>query len=80
MHDFLILKPAYSLSSSLPIAVVMCWRMMRLKTLLVLNCSVMSLQLLLSDRLLFFVSLMIVPLFQALGIITLSRRPGVCVE
>ena len=63
MHDFPFLKPACSWRSSLSTAVVLHWRMMRQKTLLVMDRSVMPLQLLHSDRFPFFGSLMIVPLF-----------------
>ena len=69
MHDFSFTKPACSWCSSLSTTVVMRWRMMRQKSLLVMDSSVMPLQLLLSGRFPFFGSLMIVPLFQALGII-----------
>ena len=54
-------------------AVLMCWRMMWQKILLVMDFSVMPLQLLHSDRFPFFGSLMIVPLFQASGITSLSQ-------
>ena len=59
--------------SSLFTAVVMLWRMMRQKTLLVMDSCMMPLQLLQSDRFHFFGSLMIVPLFQASGITSLSQ-------
>ena len=72
-HDFPILMPACSLRSSLSSAVVMRCRMMRQKTSLVMDSSVMPLLLLNSDRFPFFLSLIIVPLFQASGIASLSQ-------
>ena len=72
MHGFAFLKPACYWLSSLSTAVVMCWRMMHQKSLLVIDSGVMSLQLLHLDGFPFFVSLMIVPLFQASGITSLS--------
>ena len=68
MHDFPFLKTGCSWRSSLSSAAVM-----RQKTLLVMDSSVMPLQLLHSDRFPFFASLMIVPLFQAEGIPSLSQ-------
>ena len=73
MHDFRFQKPVCSWRSSLSTAVVMRWRMMRQQTLLVMDSSVMPLQLLYSDRFPFFGSLMIVPIFQASCITSLSR-------
>ena len=61
MHVFSFLKPACSWHSRLSTAVVMRWRMMRQKTLLVMVSSVMPLQLLYSDRFPIIGSLMIVP-------------------
>ena len=61
MHDFPILTPACSWRRSLSTAVVMRWRLMRQNTMLVMNSSVMPLQLLHSDRFPSFWSLMIVP-------------------
>ena len=49
MHDFPFLKPACSWRCSLSTAVVMRMRMMRLKTLLVMDSRVMPLKLLHSD-------------------------------
>ena len=49
MHDFPFLKPACSWRSSLATAVVMHWRMMQPKSLLVMDSSVMPLQLIHSD-------------------------------
>ena len=46
MHDFPFLKSACSWRSSLSTAVVMSWRMMWQKTLLVMDSSVLPLQLL----------------------------------
>ena len=43
VHNFHFLKLACSWSSSLSTAVVMCWRMMRQKTLLVMDSSMMPL-------------------------------------
>ena len=45
MHDFSILKPACSLCCSLPTAVVMRWRMVRQKIMLLMDCVAMPLQL-----------------------------------
>ena len=67
VHDFPFLQPAYSWCSSLSTDVVMRWRMWQ-KILLVMDSSVMPLQVFHSDRLPSFDSLMIVPLFQASGI------------
>ena len=53
---------------------------MRQKTLLVMDSSVMSLQLLHSDIFPLFWRLMIVPILQALISFNCPRRPGVCVE
>ena len=50
MHDFSFLRPAYSWPSSLSTAVPMHWGMIRQKTLLVMDSSVMSLQLLHLDK------------------------------
>ena len=50
MHDIPFLKPACCWHSILSSAVVMQWRMTWLKTLLVMDSSVMPLQLLHSDR------------------------------
>ena len=61
MHDFPFLKLACSWCSSMSTAVVMCWRMMQQKTLLVMDSSVMPHQLLHSNRFHFFWHLMIVP-------------------
>ena len=44
VHDFHFLKPDCSWCTSLSIAVVMHWRMMRQKTLLLMDSSVMPLQ------------------------------------
>ena len=63
MHDIPFLNPACSWCSSLSIVVVIRWRMMQQKTLLVMDSSVMPLQLAHLDRFHFFGSLMIVPLF-----------------
>ena len=68
MHNFPFLKPACSCCSSLSTAVVMLQ-----KALLVMDSSVIPFQLLHSDRFSFFRSLMIVPLFQATGITSLSQ-------
>ena len=73
MHDFLILKPACSWRSSLSTAAMMRWRMMRQKTLLVMDSSVIHLQVLHSDRFPLLGSLMLVPLFQASGITSLFQ-------
>ena len=73
MHDFPFLKPASYWWSSLSTAVVMCWRMMRQKTLLVMDSSAMPLQLLHSDRFHLLGSMMIVPLFQASDITSLPQ-------
>ena len=70
---FPFLKPACSRRSSLSTAVLMRWRIMRQKTLLLMGSSVMPLLLLHSDRFHFFGSLIIVPLFKTLGIISLSQ-------
>ena len=72
MHDFPFLKPACSWRGSLLTAVVMRWTMMRQKTLLVMDSSVMLLKLLHSDIFPFFGSLVIVPLLRASGITSLS--------
>ena len=72
MHDRPYQKPACLWRSSLSTAVVMRWRMMRQKTLLMMDSSVLPLQLLHSDRFPFF-SLISIPLFQALGITSLSQ-------
>ena len=73
MHDFPFLKHACSWSSSLSTDVVMRWNMIWQKTLLVMDSIVMPLQLLHSDRFPCFGSWMIVPLFQAFGIKSLSQ-------
>ena len=73
MHDFPFLKPACSWRSSLSTADLMHWRMMRQKVLLVMESSVMPLQLLYSDRFPFYGSLMIEPLFPASRITSLSQ-------
>ena len=73
MHGFPFLKPACSWCSCLSTAVVMCWRMMRQKTLMVMDSSVMPLQLLHSNRFPFFGSLLIVHLFHVSGITSLSQ-------
>ena len=73
MHDFSFMKPACSWRSNFSTAVVMRWRMMQQKTLLVMVSSMMPLQLLHSGRFPFFKSLMIVTLLQALGITSLSK-------
>ena len=72
-HDFLFQKPDCSWRSSLSTAVVMRWRMMQQKTLLVMDSSVIPLKLLQSDRFNFFRSLVIVPLLQMSGISSLSH-------
>ena len=72
MHYSPFLKPACYWCSSLSTAVVLRCRMMWQKTLLVMDSSVMPLQLLHSDRFPFFGSLVIVPLSQASGITSLS--------
>ena len=64
MHDFTFLKHALSWRSSLASAVVIRWRMPRRKTMLVMDRSVMLLQLLRLDRFRLFRSLMILPRFQ----------------
>ena len=46
MHDIPFLKPDCSWRSILSTAVVMCWRVMQQKALLVMHSSVMPLQLL----------------------------------
>ena len=74
MHDFPFLKPACSWHSSLSTPVVMRWRMMRQKTLLVMNSSVMPLQLLQSEEFHIIGCFMIAPLFQASGITSLSHQ------
>ena len=63
MHDFPFLKPACSWCISLSTAVVMCYGKMRQKTLLVMDSSVMSHQLVHSDWFPSFGSLMTVLLF-----------------
>ena len=73
MHDFPFLISACSCRSSLFTAVVMRWRMMGQKSLLMIDSIAMPLQLLHSDRLPFFVNFMIVPLFQASDITSLSQ-------
>ena len=73
MHDFPFLKPARSWRSSSSTGVVMRWRTMRQKTLLVMDSRVMPLHLLHLDRFTFIVSMIIVPLFQASGISSLSQ-------
>ena len=72
MHDFPFLKTACSWRGSLPTAVVMRWTLMRQKTLLVMDSSVMLLKLLHSDKFPFLGSLVIVPLFLASDITSLS--------
>ena len=77
MYDLSFLKPACSWRSSMSTAVVMSWRMMRQKTLLAMDSSVMPLQLLHSDRFPFLGSLVITPLFHTAGVTSLfqtSRR------
>ena len=61
MHNFPYLKPACCWCSSFSTAAGMRWRTMRQKILQVMDSSVMPLQLLHSDRLPFFGSLMTVP-------------------
>ena len=73
MHDFPFLKPDRSWRSSFSTAVVMRWRMMRQKNLLVIDSSVMPLQLLHSDRFPLFASVMIVTLLQAPGMTSLPQ-------
>ena len=55
MDDYRFLKPACSWRSSLSTAVVMRWRMMQQKILMLMDSSVMTLQLLHSDRFPFLV-------------------------
>ena len=74
-HDLTLLKPACSWCSSVSTAAVMRWRMMRQNTLLVMESSVMPVQLLHLDKFLFFGSLMIVPLLLSSNI-TLLFEPS----
>ena len=80
MHDISFLRPACYWRSSLSTAVVMCWTMMRQKTLLVMDSSVIALQLLLSDRFPFLGSLKIMLLFLASVSLHCRRRPCGSVE
>ena len=73
MHDFPLQNPACPWRSSLSTAVVKRRRKMQQKTLLVMDGSVMPLQLLHLDRFPFLWSLMIVPLFQTSGITSLYQ-------
>ena len=74
MHDFSFLRPAYSWPSSLSTAVPMHWGMIRQKTLLVMDSSVMSLQLLHLDKYNLFGSLMLVSIFHASGFTSLIQK------
>ena len=75
MHDFPFLKPVVDHCCSRLSTVVVMHRRRWQKTLLVMDSSVMPLQLLHSDRFPVLGSLMIVPLFQASGITSLSKMP-----
>ena len=72
MNDFPFMTPAGSWRSTLSTAVVL-RRMMRLKTLLVMDSSVKTLQFKHSDKFPFFGSVMIVPIIQASGINSSSK-------
>ena len=65
MHDFPFLKPACSWHSSISTAVVMCWRMIWQKTLLVVDSSVMPLP---------------YPFSKHRVLLHCPRHPGGCVE
>ena len=80
LHDFTFLKHACSWRSSLTSAVVIRWRMPRRKTMLVMDRSVMPLQLLRSDKFRLFGCLMILPASKSRLSPYCSLRPVGCVE
>ena len=73
MYDFPFLKTTCSWRSSLSTAVVIRWKIMRQKTLLLVGSCVMPLHLVHLDKFPFLGSWMTVPLLQASGITSLSQ-------